>query len=63
MRIILFENSTIMKLWLWYVIVTKYCEEMEGRVKPLLVKKEPLSETEMEKFGKKDSEAYPFSFN
>lgn len=29
-------------------------------MKPLLVKKEPLSEADMEKFGKKDSEAYPF---
>lgn len=28
-------------------------------MKPLLVKKEPLSEADMEKFGKKDPEAYP----
>ena len=40
--------------------VVKYCDDMEGRVKPLLVKKEPLSEADMEKFGKKDPEAYPF---
>lgn len=32
---------------------------MEEKVKPLLVKKEPLSESDMEKFGKKDAEAYP----
>ena len=40
--------------------MTKYCDDIEARVKPLLVKKEPLSEADMEKFGKKDSEAYPF---
>jgi hypothetical protein len=40
--------------------VVKYCDDMEERVKPLLVKKEPLSEADMEKFGKKDPEAYPF---
>ena len=32
---------------------------MDGKVSPLLVKKEPLSEADMEKFGKKDAEAYP----
>ena len=42
------------------VAVVKYCDDMEERVKPLLVKKEPLSEADMEKFGKKDPEAYPF---
>lgn len=40
--------------------MVKYCDDMEERVKPLLVKKEPLSEADMEKFGKKDPEAYPF---
>ena len=32
---------------------------MDTKVSPLLVKKEPLSEADMEKFGKKDAEAYP----
>ena len=40
--------------------MVKYCDDLEERVKPLLAKKEPLSEADMEKFGKKDSEAYPF---
>ena len=43
-------------------VVNKYCEEIEGKVKPLLAKKEPLSESDMEKFGKKDPEAYPEYF-
>ena len=32
---------------------------MDSKVSPLLVKKDPLSEADMEKFGKKDAEAYP----
>lgn len=32
---------------------------MESKMKPLLDKKEPLPESDMEKFGKKDPEAYP----
>ena len=30
-----------------------------ARMKPLLEKKEELSDEEMDKFGKKDAEAYP----
>lgn len=36
---------------------------MEEKVKPLLVKKENLSETEVLKLGKKDPEAYPISIS
>ncbi len=39
--------------------VSDYVESTEGNVKPLLVKKGILSETEIKKLGKKDSESYP----
>ena len=39
--------------------VTEYVESMETKIKPLLVKKQLLSEAQMQKFGKKDPEAYP----
>lgn len=35
---------------------------MESRVKPLLESKKELSEEDMEKYGKKDLEAYPHDF-
>ncbi len=39
--------------------VSDYVEGMKGKVQPLLVKKEILSETEIKKMGKKDPESYP----
>ena len=35
---------------------------MESRVKPLLETKKELSDEDMEKYGKKDPEAYPHMF-
>ena len=39
--------------------VTKYCEELKGKVDPLMAKKKELTDSEMEKFSPKDPEAYP----
>lgn len=35
-------------------------ESSKSRIKPLLETKKEMSEDDMEKFGKKDLEAYPF---
>lgn len=42
--------------------VSDYVEGMEEKVQPLVVKKGILSETEINKLGKKDPEAYPCDF-
>lgn len=42
--------------------VAEYVGNMESRVKPLLESKKELSEEDMEKYGKKDLEAYPHDF-
>ncbi len=39
--------------------VTTYCEEMTPRVESLVVKKKEVSDEDMDRFGKKDPEAYP----
>ena len=44
---------------LFSLSVAEYVGNMESRVKPLLEAKKELSEDEMEKYGKKDLEAYP----
>lgn len=43
-------------------VVAEYVVNMESRVKPLLETKKKLSEEDMEKYGKKDPEAYPHMF-
>ena len=40
--------------------MTSYVESSKSRIKPLLEIKKEMSEDDMEKFGKKDAEAYPF---
>ena len=45
---------------LFLCVVGEYLQGFLARAKPLLEKKEELGEEEMEKFGKKDAEAYPF---
>ena len=40
-------------------VVAEYIVNMESRVKPLLETKKELSDEDMEKYGKKDPEAYP----
>ncbi len=40
--------------------VSEYVSGMEAKIKPLLEARKELSEDDMEKFGKKDPEAYPF---
>jgi len=40
-------------------IATTYCEEMVPKVEALVVKKKELSDADIDKFGKKDPEAYP----
>lgn len=39
--------------------MSKYCEEIEGKIEPLLANKKELSDSEMEKFGQKDPASYP----
>lgn len=43
--------------------VAEYVGNMESRVKPLLESKKELSEENMEKYGKKDLEAYPYTMS
>ena len=43
-------------------VVAEYIVNMESRVKPLLETKKELSDEDMEKYGKKDPEAYPHMF-
>ena len=41
------------------VVVSEYVEVMGSKVKPLLETKKELTDDEMEKYSKKDPEAYP----
>ena len=40
--------------------VSSYIESTKSRIKPLLETKGEMSEDDMEKFGRKDPDAYPF---
>lgn len=40
--------------------VSSYVDSTKSRIKPLLDAKKEMSEEDMDKFGKKDPEAYPF---
>lgn len=43
--------------------VSKYCEEIQGKIEPLLAVKETLSDSDMEKFEQKDPESYPITIH
>ena len=62
---LLLINSALNDTLLYVILsppVTEYVESMETKVKPLLEKKQFLSESQMQKFGKKDPEAYPLLY-
>lgn len=40
-------------------VVSKYCEEIQSKIEPLMVEKQALSDADMEKYGQKDPESYP----
>lgn len=46
---------------LTFIAVTSYVESTKSRVKRLLQYKREMSNDDMEKYGKKDADAYPFS--
>ena len=45
-----------------HIAVSTYLDSTSSRIKPLLESKKEMTDEDMEKFGKKDPDAYPFIF-
>ena len=57
-----YTHSKVPKAFYFHIIivVSSYIDSMKSRIKPLLETKKEMTEDDMEKFGKKDPDAYPF---
>ena len=42
--------------------MSSYIDSTKSRIKPLLEAKKEMTDNDMEKFGKKDPDAYPLKF-